>query len=76
MEEKIFEIQLKNLCIKDKYELLSKYILLLNDLKDLKKYKATSRERYDKMNKQLITYIEKYGALDKKGKKDGVHKQI
>lgn len=71
-----FETRLKNLCISDKYRLLDKYIELLKEVKELRKYKATSRERYDKMNKVLITYMDKYGALDnkKKGKENGVHK--
>ena len=71
-----FEERLKNLCISDKYRLLDKYIELLKEVKELRKYKATSRERYDKMNKVLITYMDKYGSLDnkKKGKENGVHK--
>lgn len=70
-----YEEQLKNLCIKDKYELLNKYVELLNEVKQLRKSKEMSRERYDKMSKALITYMDLYGALDKKkGKTNGVHK--
>lgn len=72
-----FEYELKDLCIKDKYELLEKYKILLNEVRDLRKFKATNRERYEKMNKTLMTYMDKYGSLDnKKGKENGVHKQI
>ena len=76
MEDKRFnfENQLKILCINDKYELLEKYKALLTEVKALRKYKANSRERYENMNKILITYIEKYGSLTKKGKTNGVHK--
>ena len=77
MKDKEFGYRLQNLCINDKYELLEKYIVLLEEIKELRKYKATSRERYENMNKILITYMEKYGALEnKKGKDNGVHKQI
>ena len=70
-----YEEQLKNLCIKDKYELLNKYVELLGEVKQLRKSKEMSRERYDKMSKALITYMDLYGALDKKkGKTNGVHK--
>ena len=69
-----YEEQLKNLCIKDKYELLNKYVELLNEVKQLRKSKEMSRERYNKMSKALITYMDLYGALDKKGSKNGVHK--
>ena len=69
-----YEEQLKNLCIKDKYELLNKYVELLNEVKQLRKSKEMSRERYNKMSKALITYMDLYGALDKKGNKNGVHK--
>ncbi len=76
-KEYSYEEQLKSLCIKDKYELLEKYVILLKEVRQLRSYKATNRERYDKMNKALITYMDLYGSLDrKKGKKDGVHKQI
>ena len=72
-----FEYELRDLCIKDKYELLEKYKRLLNEVNDLRRFKATNRERYEKMNKALMTYMDKYGSLDeKKGKKNGVHKQI
>ena len=76
MEDKRFDFenQLKVLCINDKYELLEKYKDLLSEVKALRKYKANSRERYDSMNKILITYMEKYGSLNGKGKKNGVHK--
>ncbi len=77
MKDKEFNYRLQNLSINDKYELLEKYIILLEEIKELRKYKATSRERYENMNKILITYMEKYGALvNKKGKDNGVHKQI
>jgi hypothetical protein len=77
MRKEEFDSKLKYLCIEDKYELLEKYLYLLNEVKELKKFKATSRERYDKMNKALATYMEKYGSLDnRKGKQNGVHKQI
>lgn len=70
-----FEYKLKDLCIKDKYELLERYIYLLGEVKELKKFKSTIRERYDNMNKKLSTYMDMYGALDnKKGKNNGVHK--
>ena len=70
-----FEERLKILCISDKYRLLDKYVELLKEVKELRKYKANSRERYESMNKALITYMDKYGSLDnKKGKKNGVHK--
>lgn len=72
-----FDLRLKNLCITDKYELLNKYVDLLSEVKELRKFKATSRERYEKMNKTIITYMDKYGPLDnKKGNNNGVHKQI
>jgi hypothetical protein len=77
MRKEEFDIKLKYLCIEDKYELLEKYLYLLNEVKELRKFKTTSRERYDKMNKALTTYMERYGPLDnKKGKQNGVHKQI
>ena len=77
MEKFEFDFKLKNLCIEDKYELLEKYLRLLAEVKELRKYKATSRERYEKMNKALTTYMERYGSLDnRKGKQNGVHKQI
>jgi len=70
-----FETELKFLCIKDKNELLEKYKELLKEIRELRKYKSTNRERYEKMNKALVTYMDKYGPLDdKKGKKNGVHK--
>lgn len=70
-----FSDRLKNLCVKDKYELLEKYVELLREVKQLRAYKATNRERYDKMSKALITYMDLYGSLDrKKGKTNGVHK--
>ena len=71
-----FEERLKVLCISDKYRLLDKYVELLKEVKELRKYKANSRERYESMNKALITYMDKYGSLDnkKKGKENGVHK--
>ena len=74
--EKMFEYQLKNLCIDDKYELLNKYVRLLGEVKELRKFKATNRERYNKMNKMLVTYMDLYGSLEKKGKTNGVRKQI
>ena len=77
MRKEEFDSKLKYLCIEDKYELLEKYLYLLNEVKELRKFKTTSRERYDKMNKALTTYMERYGSLDnKKGKQNGVHKQI
>jgi hypothetical protein len=77
MRKEEFDIKLKYLCIEDKYELLEKYLYLLNEVKELRKFKATSRERYDKMNKALTTYMERYGSLDnRKGKQNGVHKQL
>ena len=77
MRKEEFDIKLKYLCIEDKYELLEKYLYLLNEVKELRKFKTTSRERYDKMNKALTTYMERYGSLDnRKGKQNGVHKQI
>lgn len=77
MRKEEFESKLKYLCIEDKYELLEKYLHLLNEVKELRKFKTTSRERYDKMNKALTTYMERYGSLDnRKGKQNGVHKQI
>lgn len=75
MNDSKFKSELKDLCIKDKYELLEKYLILLKEIKELRKYKATARERYEKMNKTIITYMDKYGSLDnKKGKENGVHK--
>jgi hypothetical protein len=75
MKDKEFNYRLQNLSINDKYELLEKYIILLEEIKELRKFKATSRERYEKMNKTLITYMDRYGALEnKKGKNNGVHK--
>lgn len=75
MNEGKYKEELKNLCIKDKYELLEKYLMLIKEIKELRKYKATALERYKKMNETIITYMDKYGSLDnKKGKKDGVHK--
>ena len=69
MDKYEFDFKLKNLSIENKYELLEKYIRLLAEVKELRKYKATSRERYEKMNKTLITYIDKFGKLEnKKGK--------
>jgi hypothetical protein len=77
MRKEEFDSKLKYLCIEDKYELLEKYLYLLNEVKELRKFKTTSRERYDKMNKALTTYMERYGSLDnRKGKQNGVHKQI
>lgn len=70
-----FENELKYLCIKDKEELIRKYKLLLNEVNELRKFKATNRERYEKMNKALMTYMDMYGSLDnKKGKNNGVRK--
>lgn len=75
MNEKLFEMRLKELYINDKYDLLEKYVELMAEVKELRKYKATSRERYENMNKLLITYMDKFGSLNnKKGKKNGVHK--
>ena len=77
MRKEEFDSKLKYLCIEDKYELLEKYLYLLNEVKELRKFKTTSRERYEKMNKALTTYMERYGSLDnRKGKQNGVHKQI
>lgn len=77
MRKEEFDSKLKYLCIEDKYELLEKYLYLLNEVKELRKFKTTSRERYDKMNKALTTYMERYGSLDnRKGKQNGVHKQL
>ena len=77
MKKEEFDFRLKNLCIADKYELLEKYVSLKEELNELRKFKATNRERYEKMNKVLMTYMDKYGSLDnKKGKQNGVHKQI
>lgn len=75
MKRNEFEAKLKSLFIKDEYELLEKYIYLLSEVRELKTYKITQQERYNKMQKTLITYMDKYGSLDnKKGKKNGVHK--
>ena len=75
MNEKLFESRLKELYIDGKYDLLEKYVELLAEVKELRRYKATSRERYESMNKLLITYMDKFGSLNnKKGKKNGVHK--
>lgn len=77
MKENEYDYKLKYLGIKNKYELLEKYLVLMTELKELRRFKATARERYDSMNKVLITYMDKFGPLDnKKGKKNGVHKQI
>ena len=77
MRETEYDSKLKYLGIKNKYELLEKYLYLMKEIKELRTFKATARERYDKMNKTLITYMDKYGTLDnKKGKNNGVHKQI
>lgn len=74
-KETEFDLRLKNYCISDKYELLEKYLVLMTEIKELRRFKATARERYDSMNKNLITYMDKYGSLEnKKGKKNGVHK--
>lgn len=75
MNKVTFEYELKNLCINDKYELLEKYKRLLNEVNELRRYKATNRERYEKMSKALVTYMDKYGSLEaKEGKKNGVRK--
>lgn len=74
MKDFYFDNELKKMCIKDKYELLEKYKRLLEEVKDLRKFKGTNRERYEKMNKVLMTYMDKYGSLDKKGKNNGVCK--
>lgn len=75
MKESEYNYYLKHLCIKGKYELLEKYIHLLDEVKNLRQYKTIARERYDKMNKVLMTYMDKYGSLDnKKGKQNGVRK--
>ena len=75
MRKEEYDVKLKYLCIEDKYELLDKYIHLLNEVKNLRQYKTISRERYEKMNKILMTYMDKYGSLEnKKGKKNGVCK--
>ena len=75
MKESEYNYYLKYLCIKDKYELMQKYKELIKEVKDLRQYKTTSRERYEKMNKILMTYMDKYGSLEnKKGKKNGVCK--
>ena len=77
MVDNSFERELKVLCIKDKYELLSKYKHLQEEVRELRQFKATNRERYEKMNKALVTYMDKYGSLEeKKGKNNGVRKQI
>ena len=69
MKRSEFEAKLKNLFIKDEYELLEKYIYLFDEVKELKKYKITQQERYTKMQKTLITYMDKYGSLNNtKGK--------
>ena len=74
-DSKKFDYELKDLCIKDKYELLERYKDLIYEVRELRKYKATARERYEKLNKDLITYMDKYGSLEnKKGKQNGVHK--
>lgn len=75
MKRSEFQDKLKGLFIKDEYELLEKYIYLLSEVRELKTYKITQQERYNKMQKILITYMDKYGSLDnKKGKENGVHK--
>lgn len=75
MKRSEFQDKLKGLFIKDEYELLEKYIYLLSEVRELKTYKMTQQERYNKMQKILITYMDKYGSLDnKKGKENGVHK--
>ena len=76
MDDKKFDYEMERLFLKNKYELLEKYKELLQETKELRKFKATSRERYERMSKTLITYMDLYGSLDKKGKKNGVHKQI
>ena len=77
MKRSEFQDKLKGLFIKDEYELLEKYVYLLSEVRELRTYKITQQERYNKMQKTLITYMDKYGSLDnKKGKKNGVHKQL
>ena len=75
MKRSEFEAKLKGLFIKDEYELLEKYIYLLSEVRELRTFKITQQERYNKMQKTLITYMDKYGSLDnKKGKQNGVRK--
>jgi len=69
MKRNEFEAKLKGLFIKDEYELLEKYIYLLSEVRELRTYKITQQERYTKMQKTLITYMDKYGSLNNtKGK--------
>lgn len=75
MKRSEFQDKLKGLFIKDEYELLEKYIYLLSEVRELRTFKITQQERYNKMQKTLITYMDKYGSLDnKKGKQNGVRK--
>lgn len=72
-----YDDKLRQFGIKDQYELMEKYIYLLGKVRSLKEYQKNEQERYNKMYKTLITYMDKYGSLDnKKGKKNGVRKQI
>lgn len=73
MKKSDYEYKLKYLGIKDKYELLERYEYLFKEVRKLKEYKKVSTERYNKMSKLLITYMDKYGSLDnKKGKNNGI----
>ena len=77
MKQNEYEAKLKHFCIRDEFELLERYLYLLNEVRELREYKENQKKRYDNMNKALMTYMDKYGPLDnKKGKKNGVHKQI
>lgn len=69
MKKSEFEAKLKNLFIKDEYELLEKYIYLFDEVRELKKYKINLQKRYNNANKLLMTYMDKYGSLNNtKGK--------
>lgn len=72
-----FKYELKRFGIKDEYELLEKYKELRKEVRELKDLKGLYIEKYNKMSKIIITYMDKYGSLDnKKGKENGVRKQI
>jgi len=72
-----YDDKLRQFGIKNQYELMEKYLYLLNEVKELKGIKMSIQMRYDNMYKTLMTYMDKYGSLDnKKGKENGVYKQI
>ena len=72
-----YDDKLRQFGIKNQYELMEKYLYLLNEVKELKGIKMSIQMRYDNMYKTLMTYMDKYGSLDnKKGKTNGIYKQL